>query len=75
VTSVEEQYRRGIGSWSGVQRVDRSANLLSEMREMLARKIRAREPRLTPSQVTRRVAECLYRSDRETQRLLAMLDP
>ena len=42
---------------------------------MLAKKIKASEPQLTSAQVERRVAECLYRSDRETQRLLSSLDP
>jgi len=75
VSPVEEQYRREIATWSGARRVERSAGLLSEMREMLAKKIKAREPQLTAAQVERRVAECLYRSDREAQRLLSSLDP
>lgn len=41
---------------------------------MLARKIVAREPELAPSEVRRRVAVHLYRSDPETLRLLSMLD-
>ncbi len=41
---------------------------------MLARKIVASNPQLAPPEVTRRVAEQLYRSDRETLRLLSLLD-
>ncbi|MXX61948.1 MAG: hypothetical protein F4112_04525 [Holophagales bacterium] len=71
---VEEQYREAIGGWSGRRRVERSQDLLSEVREMLARKVVAREPELTPSEVRRRVAEQLYGSDRETLCLLSRLD-
>ena len=39
----------------------------------MARKIRVSEPQLTPAEVVRRVAECLYRLDREVQRLLSSL--
>ena len=41
---------------------------------MLARKVAAGNPELAPSEVARRVAEHLYRSDRETLRLLSLLD-
>ena len=41
---------------------------------MLVRKVVAGNPQLAPSEVTRRVAEHLYRSDRETLRLLSLLD-
>lgn len=41
---------------------------------MLARRIVAREPELAASEVRRRVAEQLYRTDRETLRLLSRLD-
>ena len=71
---VDQHYRRGIAKWSGARRVERSEALLSEMREILARKVEASDPHLTSAQVVRRVAECLYRSDRETQRLLSSLD-
>lgn len=71
---VEERYRAKIATWSGTRRVERSAGLLSEVREMLTRRIVASEPRLAPPEVARRVAECLYRSDRETLRLLSLLD-
>lgn len=71
---VEEQYREAIGGWSGRRRVERSQDLLTDVREMLARKIVAREPELAPSEVTRRVAERLYGSDPETLRLLSRLD-
>ena len=71
---IEEQYREAIGSWSGRRRVERSQDLLSDVREMLARKVVAREPELARSEVTRRVAEHLYRSDGETLRLLSRLD-
>ena len=70
---VEEQYRNGIASWSGARRVERSADLLAEVREMLARKVVARNPELAPFAVERRVAEHLYRSDPETLRLLSLL--
>ena len=39
----------------------------------MARKIRVSEPQLTPAEAVRRVAECLYCSDREVQRLLSSL--
>lgn len=71
---TEERYREEIGGWSGRRRVERSQDLLFEVREMLARKVVAREPELTRSEVRRRVAEHLYRSDPETLRLLSMLD-
>ena len=71
---VEEQYREAIGGWSGRRRVERSQDLFAEVREMLARRIVDREPELTPSEVRRRVAEQLYRTDRETLRLLSRLD-
>ena len=74
MSGVEEQYREAIASWSGLRRVERSADLFSEVREMLARKIVAADPHLAPPEVTRRVAEQLYRSDRETLRLLSLLD-
>ena len=41
---------------------------------MLALKIKASDPLLTSAQVERRVAECLYRSDREAQDLISPLD-
>ena len=41
---------------------------------MLARRIRARDPHLTAFEVKKRVAEQLYRSDREALRLLSKLD-
>ena len=71
---VEEQYREAIGGWSGRRRVERAEELFAEVREMLARRIVDREPELAPSEVRRRVAEHLYRSDRETLGLLSRLD-
>lgn len=71
---VEKQYREAIGGWSGRRRVERAEDLFTEVREMLARRIVDREPELTPSEVRRRVAERLYRSDRETLGLLSRLD-
>jgi hypothetical protein len=41
---------------------------------MLAIKVLASEPGLTPGEVAKRVAECLYRSDAETLRLLSLRD-
>ncbi len=74
MSGVEVRYREAIANWSGLRRVERSADLFSEVREMLARKIVASDPQLAPSEVTRKVAEHLYRSDRETLRLLSLLD-
>ena len=74
MSGVEEQYREAIASWSGARRVERSADLFDEVREMLARKVAAGNPELAPSEVARRVAEHFYRSDRETLRLLSLLD-
>ena len=71
---VEEQYREAIGGWSGRRRVERAEELSSEIREMLARKIAAREPDLSPCEVRKRVAEHLYRSDPEALRLLLLLE-
>lgn len=71
---VEEQYREAIGGWSGCRRVERSQDLFADVREMVTRRIVAREPELAPSEVRRRVAEQIYRSDRETLRLLSRLD-
>jgi hypothetical protein len=72
--SIEGSYREAIATWSGRRRVERSASLLSEVREMLAIKILASEPGLAPAEVAKRVAECLYRSDAETLRLLSYSD-
>lgn len=41
---------------------------------MLAIKVLASEPGLAPAEVAKRVAECLYRSDAETLRLLSFRD-
>jgi hypothetical protein len=54
--------------------VRRSAALLGEMKSILARKIAAADPSLDRAGLERRVAECLYRTDREARRLLDLLD-
>ena len=74
MNDVEWQYREAIAGWSGRRRVERSCELFREVREMLARKVLAEEPGLTPHAVRRRVAAQMYRTDRETMRLLALLD-
>lgn len=74
MNGVEEQYREALAGWSGRRRVERSQDLFVEVREMLTRRIVAREPELAPSEVRRRVAEQIYRSDGETLRLLSRLD-
>lgn len=72
--AIEREYRRRIGEWSGQERVARSIALFEEVRAMLQRKILASEPDLDEATVKRRVAECLYRTNPETQRLLSLLD-
>jgi hypothetical protein len=74
VSEVEQHYRSEIGRWSGQERVRRSAALLAEMKSILARKIAAADPSLDRAGLERRVAECLYRTDREARRLLDLLD-
>lgn len=74
MSRIEKTYREEIARWPGYRRVERSAALLSEVREMIARRVLAQEPGLGPDQVARRVAESLYRSDKEALRLLALLD-
>lgn len=74
MTRVEEEYRKAIAGWTGCQRVERSEQLFVEVREMLVRRILARDPQLTSFEVNKRVAEQLYRSDPEALRLLSKLD-
>ena len=74
MSEIESQYRREIGGWSGQERVQRTADLLAEIQNVLSRKIKAADPSLDSATLRRRVAECLYRTDPETQRLLARLE-
>ena len=70
---IESTYRQRIGEWSGARRVARSVSLLNEVRSMLRLKIEASHPDLDEREVLIRVAECLYRTDPVTIRLLAQL--
>ena len=74
VSEIERQYRSELGAWSGQQRVPRSAGLFMEMTSVLARKVALSDPGLDERGVQIRVAESLYRTDPEIQRLLADLD-
>ena len=74
MVDIEKQYRSRLGQWSGQQRVMRTAELFSEMRVLLSHKVSSAHPELDQAEVRTRVAESLYRTDPETQRLLASLD-
>ncbi len=74
MSRIEKEYRQRLGRWSGQQKVARSAALFGEVREMLRRRIEASEPGLDEREVRRRIAESLYRTDRQAQALLALLD-
>ena len=74
MNEVEREYRERLGEWSGQQKVVRSAALFGEVREMLRRRIEASEPGLDEREIRKRIAASLYRTDRQTQALLALLD-
>ena len=74
MSETEREYRKRLGQWSGQQRVARSAALFEEVRDMLRRRIAASDPDLDERAIRRRIAESLYRTDRQTQALLALLD-
>ena len=74
MSEIERRYRAEIASWSGRRRVERSAELLEEVWEMLARQVLVEHPGLPPREVRRRVAARMYRSDPETLRLISRLD-
>ena len=70
---IERYYREHLGQWTGQQRVARTAALLDEVRRMLSRKIELSNPELDEREIRLRVAECLYRTDSSTQKLLSTL--
>jgi hypothetical protein len=71
--TLESTYRERLGEWTGARRVARSISLLGEVCAMLRRMVEASDPALDEREVRIRVAECLYRTDPETMRLLSLL--
>lgn len=71
---VEQEYRRELGKLTGRQRVALSAGMLAEVCAMLRKRIELAEPHLSEQEVRLRIAETLYRTDRDAQRLLSSLE-
>ena len=74
VTEIERLYRQRIAEQSGREGVARVEALFAQVRDMLRRRFAAAHPEISERALRKQVAQALYRTDRQAQRLPALWD-
>ena len=70
MSAVDLRYESLVDRMTGGERMERTAALYHDIREMLARQVLAESPELSPREVRIRVAKIMYLSDEKAQALL-----